>query len=149
MTDTDDDKRFRTAAEYAADPVAVNRQIVERYRETAGHVEGFGGPSGMLLLTTRGARTGQARTTPMMYMPDGDRLVVYASNIGAQRHPAWYHNLVANPDVTVEVGSDRFEATATPTSGEERARLWGLFPFPQHQDKTSREIPVVVLERRR
>src|SRR5207249_5005444 len=98
---------------------------------------------------TKGTRTGKARTTPMMYMTDGDRLVVYASNIGAPQHPAWYHNLLANPEVTVEVGGDRFQATASPTSGDERTRLWRLFPFPQHQDKTSREIPVVVLERRR
>jgi deazaflavin-dependent oxidoreductase (nitroreductase family) len=85
----------------------------------------------------------------MMYVTDNDRLVVFASNIGAQHHPAWYHNLLRNPDVTVEVGSDWFDATAIVTAGEDRERLWRLFPFPEHQDRTRRQIPVLVLERRR
>src|SRR5262245_7488116 len=128
MSDTDD-RRSRMAEQYRADPLQVNRQIVEEYRANAGEVAQFGGPSRMLLLTTTGARSGAPHTTPMMYMRDGDRLVVYASNAGAARHPAWYHNLVAHPDVTVEVGSDRFAATAAVTEGDERDRLWRLFPF--------------------
>lgn len=147
MSDPNEHRR-RMRADYQADPIEVNRQIIEQYRANAGHVEGFGGPSRMLLLTTIGARTGQPRTTPVMYMTDGGRLVVYASNIGAPDHPAWYRNLIANPAVTVEVGSDRFDAAALVTTGEERERLWRLFPFPEHQDKTARRIPVVVLERR-
>ena len=143
-----DDQRRSAAEEYAADPIAVNRRIVEEYRASGGHVAGFGGPSRMLLLTTRGARSRQARTTPMMYVADGDRLVVFASNIGAERHPAWYHNLVAQPDVTVEVGADRFDATAAVAGGEERERLWRLFPFPEHQERAGRQIPVVTLQRR-
>jgi len=144
-----DDERRRRREEYWADPMAVNRRIVDEYRVTGGHVAEFGGPSRMLLLTTRGARSGEARTTPMMYVADGDRLVVFASNIGALRHPGWYHNLVAHPDVTVEVGSDRFDATAVVTAGEERERLWRLFPSPEHQDRAEgRVIPVVALERR-
>ena len=144
MTSTDDERRD----EYAKDPLALNRRIVDEYRANAGHVAQFGGPSGMLLLTTSGARTGQERTSPMMYRTDGDRLVVFASNIGAEHHPAWYHNLVAHPDVTVEVGPDRFDATAVVTGVEERERLWRLFPFPEHQERTRRPIPVVALVRR-
>jgi deazaflavin-dependent oxidoreductase (nitroreductase family) len=145
MTSTEQD---RQRDEYAKDPLALNRRIVDEYRANAGQVAQFGGPSRMLLLTTSGARTGQQRTSPMMYRTDGDRLVVFASNIGAEHHPSWYHNLVAHPDVTVEVGADRFDATAVVTGGEERDRLWRLFPFPEHQEKTRRLIPVVALERR-
>jgi deazaflavin-dependent oxidoreductase (nitroreductase family) len=146
----DSDTRRRDLSEqYAADPVALNRKIVEDYRANAGRVEGFGGPQGMLLLTTTGARSGQPRTAPMMYRRDGDRLVVYASNVGAPDHPAWYLNLVADPAVTVEVGADRFDAVAVVTRGEERERLWNLFPFPEHQEKTERLIPVVALEPRK
>jgi deazaflavin-dependent oxidoreductase (nitroreductase family) len=134
--------------EYNSDPLAVNRRIVEQYRANEGQVEGFGGPSRMLLLTTKGARSGGDQTAPMMYVRDGDRLVVYAANAGAPRHPAWYHNVVAHPDVTVEVGGDRFAATAVVASGEERDRLWRMFPFPQFQEQAGREIPVIVLERR-
>ncbi|HEY4025655.1 MAG TPA: nitroreductase family deazaflavin-dependent oxidoreductase [Candidatus Dormibacteraeota bacterium] len=147
MSDTDD-RRRRVAEAYEADPIGVNRQIVDEYRANGGNVAQFGGPSRMLLLTTTGARTGQMRTTPMMYLTDGDRLVVYASNMGSRRHPAWYHNLLAHPDVSVEVGSERFDATAVATDGETRERLWRLFPFPEHQSQTRRQIPVIVLTRR-
>ena len=147
MSDGDDQAR-ETKAQYDADPIEVNRQIVEGYRASGGRIERLGGTSRMLLLTTLGARTGQPRTTPMMFVRDGDLLAVYASNVGAPRHPAWYHNLVAHPEVTVELGRDRFDAVARVTSGAERERLWQLFPFPEHQEKTSRLIPVVALERR-
>lgn len=142
------DGHRRRAEAYMADPVALNRKIITDYRANAGNVPGFGGPSRMLLLTTVGARTSEARTAPMMYVRDGDRLVVFASNAGAQRHPGWFHNVLAHPEVTVEVGGERFEATAAVTGGEERDRLWRLFPFPEHQERAGREIPVVALERR-
>ena len=141
-------RRRETKAQYDADPIEVNRQIVEEYRASGGRIERLGGTARMLLLTTRGARSGEPRTTPMMFVRDGDRVVVYASNVGSRRHPAWYHNLVADPEVTVELGSERFDAVARVTSGEERERLWHEFPFPEHQDKTPRLIPVVALERR-
>lgn len=147
MSDTND-ARNRMRQDYEKDPVALNRQIVEQYRATGGHVPNMGGPEGMLLLTTTGARSGRANTAPMMYRKDGDRLVVFASAAGAPRHPAWFHNLVAHPEVTVEVGADRFDATASVPSGDERLRLWRMFPFPEHQEKAGREIPVVVLNRR-
>jgi deazaflavin-dependent oxidoreductase (nitroreductase family) len=89
-----------------------------------------------------------------MYQPDGDRFVVFASNIGAPRHPDWYRNLVANPAVTVEVGTEIFEGRAIVTEGAERQRLWTRvleqYPFfTEHQAQTTREIPVVALERRK
>jgi len=125
-----------------------NRQLIEEFRADRSK---FGGRP-LLLLTTTGAKSGQRRTTPMMYVRDGDHLMVIASNVGAPTHPAWYHNLMAHPDVTVEVGNETFEATAIVTTGEERHRLWTriveLHPFfSEHQAKTTRQIPVIILER--
>src|SRR5258708_8427674 len=99
----------------------------------------------LLLITTTGAKSGQLRTTPMMYMPDGDRLLVIASNAGAPIHPDWYRNLVAYPEVTVEVGNEIFEAIAIVTEGPERQRLWTrvveLYPFfADHQDRKSTRL---------
>ena len=106
----------------------------------------------MLLLTTTGARSGRPHITPMMYIPDGDRLLVIASNAGAPSHPDWYHNLVAHPQVAVEVGKETYAATAKVLEGAEREQLWNrvveLYPFfAQHQAKISRQIPVIALER--
>jgi deazaflavin-dependent oxidoreductase (nitroreductase family) len=145
-----DEDRARRLGQHQSDPLAVNRMMIERYRATGGSPpEGQpGSAERMLLLTTIGARSGQPHTAPMMYLRDGDRLVVYASNAGAPKAPAWYHNLVAHHDVTVEVGRDRFEATATVTEGDERERLWKLFPFPEHEQQAGRPIPVVALTRR-
>jgi deazaflavin-dependent oxidoreductase (nitroreductase family) len=144
-----DEDRARLAELYQSDPLAVNRMMIERYRATGGDTGGqAGGADRMLLLTTTGARSGQPRTAPMMYRRDGDRIVVYASNAGAPKAPAWYHNVVAHPDVTVEVGSDRFAASATVTEGDERERLWNLFPFPEHEQRAGRRIPVIALTRR-
>ena len=89
----------------------------------------------------------------MMYVPDGERLLVIASNAGAPTHPAWYHNLVAHPQVTVEVGRETFDATAIVTEGEERQRLWASIVekspfFADHQVKITRQIPVVALVRK-
>jgi deazaflavin-dependent oxidoreductase (nitroreductase family) len=88
-----------------------------------------------------------------MYIPDGDRLLVIASNIGAPKHPDWYHNLAAHPHVTVEIGDETYDATAVVAEGAEHERLWRrvveLYPFfAEHQAKTTRQIPVVALERR-
>ena len=147
MSSTEDPRR-RVADEYRANPIEVNRRIVEEYRSNGGKVGQLGGTSRLLLLTTLGARSGLLRTTPMMYASDGDRFVVFASDAGAPHHPAWYHNLVADPEVSVEVGSDRFDATAVVTTRDERERLWRLFPFPEHQEKAQRQIPVIALKRR-
>jgi deazaflavin-dependent oxidoreductase (nitroreductase family) len=138
--------------EITDDPRETNRRVIDEFRAN----EGVLGPpfsgGNMLLLTTIGARTGRRHTTPMMYVPHGERLMVMASNLGAPEHPDWYRNLVANPTVTVELGTETFEAEATTATGDERARLWASllegFPFfADHQAKTEREIPLVLLER--
>ena len=134
------------------DQNTYNHQLIEEFR--ADRDKGGGAMKGrpLLLLTTTGAKSGQLRTKPMMFIPDGDRLLVIASNAGAPTHPDWYRNLVAHPEVTVEVGNETFKAIATVTEGLERQRLWSrvveLYPFfADHQAKTSRQIPVIVLRR--
>ena len=138
----------------------INRTVVERFR-SGGEL-----PHGMhherlVLLTTRGQRTGREHTTPMMFHADDDRLLVIASNAGATRHPDWYHNLVADPHVTVEVGTGgttggrgvaRYEALAAPLAGEDRERTWAMlkqtYPFlVDHEKQAARDIPVVALTR--
>jgi deazaflavin-dependent oxidoreductase (nitroreductase family) len=135
-----------------ADQNTYDNQLIEEFR--ADRDKGGGAMKGrpLLLLTTTGAKSGQLRTKPMMYIPDGDRLLVIASNAGAQTHPDWYRNVMAHPEVTVEVGNETFKAIATVTEGLERQRLWSrvveLYPFfADHQAKTSRQIPVIVLRR--
>lgn len=107
----------------------------------------------MLLLTTMGAKSGQRRTTPLVYLPDGDRWVIIASKGGAPRNPGWYHNLLAYPDTTIEVGTETIPVTAREIRGAECDRLYAeqarLRPaFAEYQAKTSRTIPVIALERR-
>jgi deazaflavin-dependent oxidoreductase (nitroreductase family) len=128
----------------------VNARVIDQFR-AGGEIDGMHRDR-LLLLTTTGARTGQSRTTPMMFHRDGDRLFVIASNIGAPRHPDWYLNLRADPFVIVEVGDDRFNAIAAPLEGHERDRVWTMlkenYPFfADHEAKTSRVIPVIELTR--
>jgi|SRR5581483_2394896 len=135
------------------DQKAYNYQLIEDFRAHRGEPDGPFKDRPLLLLTTTGARSGQLRTAPMMYIRDDDRLLVIASNIGAPKHPNWYHNLVAHPEVTVEVGNETYRAIAVVTAGEERQRLWRQIVtqapfFAEHQAKTRRQIPVVALERR-
>jgi deazaflavin-dependent oxidoreductase (nitroreductase family) len=128
----------------------INRRVIEQFR-AGGEIEGMHRDR-LLLLTTTGAKSGQRRTTPMMFHPDGDRLLVIASNMGSPRHPAWYLNLVADPRVTVEVGDEAYEAVASTAEGAERERLWSMlkqnYPFfAEHEQQTERVIPVVILTR--
>jgi proline iminopeptidase len=126
---------------------------VRRYRETGGEVghiwrEG----ATILLLTTKGRRSGEPRTAPLIYAADGDRYVIVASKGGAPEHPGWYRNLEKNPEVELQVKDEVFPARARTASGEERARLWAkaneVWPYyDDYAKKTDREIPVVVLER--
>lgn len=121
---------------------------IKRYVET-GDARWRGLPT--LLLTTRGRRSGKLRRTALIGGRDDDRYVVVASVGGAAHHPAWYLNLVANPEVDVQVGAQRFKARARTATGDEKARLWrmmaGIFPtYDRYQAGTSREIPVVILE---
>jgi deazaflavin-dependent oxidoreductase (nitroreductase family) len=129
-----------------------NRAIIAEFRANGGKVGGPFEGAPLLLLTTTGAKTGRRLTTPVMYNTDGERLLIFASKAGAPTHPAWYHNLVANPRVTVEVGTETFEAAATVLHGEERDRLFARhaaqYPgFAEYQAKTTRTIPVIALER--
>ncbi len=131
-----------------------NRKLIEEFRATRSNPDWPFKGRPLLLLSTTGARSGERRTTPMMFMPDGDRLIVFASNAGAPAHPAWYYNLVAHPQVTVEIGNETFDAFAVVTEGAERNRIWSktveLYPFfADHQAKTTRQIPVVALERQK
>jgi deazaflavin-dependent oxidoreductase (nitroreductase family) len=130
-----------------------NEGVVEDFRSHQGQITKgpFTGRS-LLLLTTRGAKSGRERTNPLAYTRDGDDIFVIASKGGAPTNPDWYRNLRANPNVTVEVGPERFEATARVATGTERRRLYDLqasrMPaFKDYEKRTSREIPVVVLER--
>ncbi|MBM2812435.1 MAG: nitroreductase family deazaflavin-dependent oxidoreductase [Chloroflexi bacterium] len=105
-----------------------------------------------MLITTTGAKSGRPYTTPVMYLRDGDRLAVFATHGGSPTSPDWYHNMVANPVITVEVGAETYQARATVAAEEERVRLYTrqaeLFPnFAEYQQKTTRKIPVVLLER--
>jgi deazaflavin-dependent oxidoreductase (nitroreductase family) len=126
------------------------KEHVDRYRETGGEEGHDWKGTVTLLLTTTGRRSGEQRTTPLIYQRDGDRYLVVASQGGADEHPAWYLNLSADPNVEVQVKDDRFDATASTAEGEERERLWKLMTatwpaYDQYQTRTDRQIPVVVL----
>lgn len=126
---------------------------VRRYRETngeVGHVWREG--STILLLTTKGRKTGEPRTTPLIYAQEGDKYVIVASKGGAPEHPGWYRNIEKEPVVELQVLGEVFPATARTAEGEERERLWRKANevwrhYDEYQTKTEREIPVVVLER--
>lgn len=129
-----------------------NEGIITEFRANDGIVTGQFAGAPMLLLTTTGAKSGNPYTTPLVHTRDADRLVIIASKGGAPTHPDWYHNLKANPTVTVEVGTETFQATASVPEGDERQRLFDaqaeLMPnFKEYAAGTTREIPVVVLER--
>jgi deazaflavin-dependent oxidoreductase (nitroreductase family) len=134
------------------DQHAYNQELIEAFRANRGKTDGPLAARHLLLLTTIGARSGQARTSPLMYIPDGDRLLVLASNFGAPKHPDWYHNLLVHPSVTVEVGSQTYRATAATLLGPEREQTWARiverYPsLAQLQATTRRQIPIVTLQR--
>jgi deazaflavin-dependent oxidoreductase (nitroreductase family) len=130
-----------------------NERIIAEFRANAGTVGGPFATMPMLLLTTTGARTGRQRTSPMLYLADDPgRLIVFATYAGDPKNPDWYHNLLVNPKVTVEVGEQSFPANAVVAKGAERDELWakGVARFPvfrEYRAKTNRVIPVVSLER--
>jgi deazaflavin-dependent oxidoreductase (nitroreductase family) len=124
--------------------------IIAEFRSHGGKVGGPFQGAPLLLLSTIGAKSGERHTTPVMYLPDGERMVIFASKAGAPTNPAWYHNLLANPSATVEVGTSTVEVAASVAAGEERQQLYDrqaeLYPqFADYAQKTTREIPVVVL----
>jgi len=129
-----------------------NATIIEEFRANGGKVGGQFEGAPLLLLHSTGAKTGQERVTPVMYQAVGDDFAIFASKAGAPTNPDWYHNLLANPRATVEVGTDTVEVMARVADDEERGPIWSTqkekFPgFGEYEQKTTRTIPVVLLSR--
>ena len=134
------------------DLLAFNQQIITEFRSNEGRCAGMFEGNPMILLTMTGAKSGRALTTPLTYTPDGDDCIIFASAGGSPKHPHWYHNVVAHPDVTVERGTERFAARAVVTEGDERQaafdKMAAAMPrFAGYQDAVEREIPVIRLVR--
>src|SRR5436309_12856255 len=131
-----------------------NRQTIEEFRANGGKVGGMWEGRPLLLLTTTGAKSRKQLTHPLMYLRDDDRLLVFASTGGEPTNPDWYHNLLAHPELTVEVGNETYDAIATPVTGEERDRIYArwaeMYPqYGEYQRNTTRKIPVIALQRRK
>jgi deazaflavin-dependent oxidoreductase (nitroreductase family) len=131
---------------------AFNENLVAEFRDNGGKVGGMFAGAPLLLLTTRGAKSGAPRVAPLAYTKDGDRFVIIASKGGAPTNPDWYHNVRTNPDVTVEIGTESFPARASVQEGAERQRLFDQMAaqmpnFGEYQKNTTRQLPVIVLER--
>jgi deazaflavin-dependent oxidoreductase (nitroreductase family) len=130
-----------------------NARIIDEFRANVGKVGGFFEDATMLLLHTVGARTGQPRVNPLVYLPDGDRFVVVASKGGAPTNPDWYHNLRANPEVSIEVGTETIRVRANVVEDDaEREELYARQVarrpgFAEYLTRTTRRIPVIALER--
>lgn len=130
----------------------MNTQVIDEFRANKGIVGGYFEGKPVLILHHTGAKSGTKRETPLMYNTDGDKLVIFASMAGAPNNPNWYHNLLANPTATVEVGTETFDVKVTEVKGDDRDRLWekqkAEFPqFAEYEANTSRTIPVLLLER--
>ncbi len=131
-----------------------NRRTIEEFRANRGKVGGMWEGRPLLLLTTTGAKSGQHRTNPVMYLREGHHLYIFASKGGAPTNPDWYHNLLTHPEVTVEVGDEKFTAIAKRVTGEERDKIYANWAkmysqFGEYQEKTTRKIPVIELEPRK
>jgi deazaflavin-dependent oxidoreductase (nitroreductase family) len=132
-------------------PSDWNTAIIEEFRANGGKVGGHFAGAPLLLLHTTGAKTGQEHVTPVMYRPVADGYAVFASKAGAPVNPDWYHNLVANPSVLAEIGMQTVRLTARVALGDERERIWAAHKtanpgFAEYEKKTTRQIPVVILE---
>ena len=130
-----------------------NAQIIEEFRANDGIVGGPFEGKPVLLLHSTGAKSGEERLHPVLYQTVGDAFAIFASYAGGPKNPAWYHNLVANANTTVEIGTDAVQVTARVASGDERETIWttqkASFPqFAEYEEKTDREIPVVILQPR-
>lgn len=133
-------------------PNDFNKQIIEEFRANGGKVSGQFAGAPLLLLTTLGAKSNQPSINPLVYSKDGNNIVIIASKAGAPTNPDWYYNILAHPEVTVEVGTERFQARAVVPERQERDRIFNqvvtqMPGFAEYQRNTSRIIPVVVLER--
>ncbi len=139
--------------DFNGDFSAFNQALIDEFRVNAGQVTGMFAGAPLVLITTTGAKSGKPRTTPIVYTTDAaGNVVIIASKAGAPTSPDWFHNLVANPEVTVELATEKFEARARVAEEPERERLYraqvALMPsFAEYEKATSRKIPVVVLER--
>lgn len=134
----------------SSSPAEFNAHVIDEFRANEGRVGGMFEGMPLLLLHHTGARSGQSRVNPLVYQRDEDRYVIFASKGGAPSNPAWYHNVKANPDVRIEVGTERFDATACEATGDERHRLFRTQAeqhpqFGDYERKTDRVIPVIVL----
>jgi len=130
-----------------------NAQIIDEFRTNDGRVGGMFEGHPLLLLHTTGAKSGDGRVNPLAYRQQSDAWVVFGSYAGAPKHPAWFHNLVADPDATIEVGTATVAVRARVMEGDERRRIWDaqkrdVPTFADYEAKAGREIPVVALERR-
>ena len=129
--------------------IEYNHGVVEEFRANGGKVQGW---APLILLTIKGAKTGQERVYPLMAVPYGNTYLAVASKGGAPEHPQWYHNLVANPEITVEAGDEKFAAKARLLEDDEREQAFAkavtvFHNYADYQKKTSRQIPVFLLER--
>ena len=128
-----------------------NTQVIEEFRSNDGKVGGMFDHLDLLLLHHTGAKSGQERVTPLAYYKDGDDYAIFGSKAGAPTHPAWYHNVLAHPETTIEVGSDTLQVTASEAQGAERDRIYNAQAarapqFAEYEEKTGgRIIPVIVL----
>ena len=129
-----------------------NRKVIDEFRANEGKVGGPFAGAPMILVHHFGAKSGVERVSPMVYFPDGERLLIVASAAGSPKNPDWYHNLKANPQVPVEVGADTFPVVVEELAAAERAEKWAAITavmpgFAEYQQKTSRQIPVLALSR--
>lgn len=129
-----------------------NRKVIDEFRANEGKVGGPFAGAPMILVHHFGAKSGVERVSPMVYFPDGERLLIVASAAGSPKNPDWYHNLKANPEVPVEVGLDTFPVVVEELAAAERAEKWTAITaampgFAEYQEKTSRQIPVLALSR--
>jgi len=131
---------------------AMNRQIIDEFRANGGKVGGPFKGAPMLLLTTKGAKSGETRVNPLVYLEDGSRYVIIASYAGAPTNPPWFHNLIADPAVTIEVGAQTLKVKGDVVAEPDRSRLYqkmeSMMPaFTEYRQKTKRTIPVIALRR--
>jgi deazaflavin-dependent oxidoreductase (nitroreductase family) len=129
----------------------LNREVIEEFRANSGKVGGQFAGAALILLHHRGAKSGRNYVTPLTYSKDGDRIVVIASKAGAPDNPSWYYNLIAHPDISLEIGNEHLKARAVVLTGEERERLFDaqaqqIPMFNEYRKKTLRLIPVIALE---
>ena len=131
---------------------AWNRQLIEEFHANGGKVSGPMASAPLLLLETTGAKSGQQRTSPLLYYHEHERLFIFATKAGAPTNPDWYYNILAHPDVTVEIGTEKFPATCVVVGEEERAQIYAkqaatVPVFAEYERQTTRTIPVVELVR--